>query len=126
MQTAAPAPSAEIPHTRLINFVDQPTTIKYSQFGQGQVQLDPQTGGILDIRQFRKVSIRVGSTHATSFQVFMGKISNATLSEIRLIVQPPDQKIHTLEVVGPEMTLFLMGGPPNSQEQVQLWVYLTS
>jgi hypothetical protein len=120
------AASAEIPHTRLINFVDQPATIRYSQFGQGQVQLDPPTGGILDIRQFRKASIRVGSTRATSFQVFMGKISNATLSEIRLIVQPPDQKIHTLEVVGPEMTLFLMGGAPNSQEQVQLWVYLTS
>jgi hypothetical protein len=124
MQTAAA--SAEIPHTRLINFVDQPTTIRYSQFGQGQVQLDPQTGGILDIHEFRKVHLRVGSTRATSFQVSMGKISNRTLSEIRLTVQPPDQKTHTLEVVGPEMTLSLMGGAPNTQEQVQIWVYLTS
>ena len=116
----------EIPHTRLINFVDQPATITYSQFGQAQVQLDPQTGGILDVHQFRRANICVGSTNATSFQVFMGKISNATLSEIRHIVQPPNHKIHTLEVVGPEMTLWFMGGAPNTQEQVQLWVYLSS
>ena len=117
---------AEIPNTRLINFADQPVTIRYNQFGQAQVQLNAPTGGILDVSQFRRANICVGSTNATSFQVFMGKISNATLSEIRLIVQPPDRKIHTLEVVGPEMTLFLMGGAPNSQENVQLWVYLSS
>ncbi len=67
MQTAA-APSAEIPHTRVINFVDQPTTINYSQFGEGQVQLDPQTGGILDIRQFRRANIpcRLDQSHFLS------------------------------------------------------------
>jgi len=127
MQTAAPAPSAEIPHTRLINFVDRPTKIKYGQFGQAQVQLaDPPTPEILNISEFRKASICVGSTSATSFQVYMGKISNTILSELRLTVQQPDHNIHTLEVVGPEMTLWLIGGAPNSQEQVQLWVYLTS
>jgi hypothetical protein len=126
MNKATAAPSAEIPHTRLINFVDQPATIKYSQFGQAQVQLNAPTGGILDVSQFRRVHICVGSTTATSIQVSMGKISNATLSETRLIVQPPNHNIHALEVVGPEMTLFLMGGAPNTQEQVQLWVYLRS
>jgi hypothetical protein len=126
MDMATATPSAEIPHTRLINFVDQPATVKYSQFGEAQVQLNAPTGGILDVRQFRKVHILVGSTKSTSFQVFMGKISDATLSDTRLVVQPPDHKIHTLEVVGPEMTLFLMGGAPSRQEQVQLWVYLTS
>jgi hypothetical protein len=105
MDMATTKQSIEIPHTRLINFVDQPATIKYSQFGEAQVQLDSQTGGILDIRQFRRVHICVDSTNASSFQVFMGKISGTTLSEIRLIVQPPDHKIHTLEVVGPEMVL---------------------
>jgi hypothetical protein len=117
---------AEIPQTRLINFVDQPATINYSQFGQGQVQLNAPTGGILDIREFRRANIRVGSTRATSFQVSMGKISGATLSEVRLVVQPPNQRTHTLEVVGPEMTLSLIGGPPNTQERVRLWVYLSS
>jgi hypothetical protein len=57
MDEATAAPSAEIPHTRLINFVDQPATIKYSQFGQGQVQLNAPTGGILDVSQFRRVHI---------------------------------------------------------------------
>jgi hypothetical protein len=126
MGRATATPRTEIPHTRLINFVDQPTTINYSQVGEAQVQLDPQTGGTLDIRQFRRVHIRVDSTRATSIEVDMGKISNTTLAERRLVVQPPDQKTHTLEVVGPEMVLWLRGGPPNTQEQVKLWVYLSS
>jgi hypothetical protein len=117
----------EIPNTRLINLVDQPATIKYSQFGQAQAPLNtPTTGGILNITQFRRVHICVGTTKATSIQVAMGKISNATQSEHRLIVQPPNSRIHSLEVVGPEMVLWFMGGPPNSQEQVPLWVYLSA
>jgi hypothetical protein len=115
---------AEIPNTRLINLVDQPATIRYSQFGQAQAPLT--AGNILDISQFRRVHICVGTTRATSIQLSMGKISNATQSETRLIVQPPNSRIHTLEVVGPEMVLWFMGGPPNSQEQVPLWVYLSS
>src|SRR5215212_8178598 len=117
---------AEIPNTRLINLVDQPATIKYSQFGEARAPLNtPTTGGILDVSQFRKVHICVGTTKATSFEVSMGKISNATQAERRLVVQPPNNKIHTLEVVGPELVLSFMGGPPNSQEQVRLWVYLS-
>jgi len=127
MGRATTTPSAEIPHTRLINFVDQPATINYSQSGEAPLQqLNVPTGGVLDVRRFRKVHICVGSTKATSIQVGMGKLSNATLAQIRLLVQPPDSKIHTLEVVGPEMNLWLKGGTPNTQEQVQLWVYLSS
>lgn len=115
---------ADIPNTLLFNFVDTPAIIQYSQFAEAQVILDPQVGGIIDVSGFRRVSIRIGSTNATSFSLFMGKISGATLSQE--FNQPIDNQIHTFEVVGPEMSLHLNGGNPNSKEQVQLWVYLRS
>ena len=114
----------DIPNTRFVNFVDTPAAITYSQFGEAQVNLDPQTGGILPLEEFRQVSVRIGSTKALSFQVFMGKISGTTLS-VRS-VGPIDDAIHTFDVVGPQMSLWLMGGAPRSKEKVQLWVYLRS
>ena len=115
---------ADIPNTRFINFVDSPAPIQYSQFGEARVPLDASTGHIVDIHEFRQVSVRIGQTSAPSFEVFMGKISGATLSvrHTHLV----DGTIHTFDVVGPQMTLYLKGGAPKSKEQVQLWVYLRS
>ncbi len=115
---------ADIPNTRLINHVDTPATIHYSQHGQAQVPLDPAVGSIIDVSQYRRVSVEIGQTHATSAALYMGKISGATLS--MLFAVPLDGKIHTFEIVGPQITLWLSGAAPNSQEQEQLWVYLTS
>ena len=115
---------ADIPNTRLFNFVDTPANIHYSQVGEATVVLEPQTGGIIDVSGYRRISIRIGSTKAKSFSVFIGKISGATLSQE--FNQPVDHQIHTFEVVGPQMTLVLKGGTPNSDEKVKLWVYLRS
>ena len=111
-----------IPHEKLYNHVDTPATIKYSQSGQAQVPLDPATGSIIKLHGYEKISIRIGTTKAKQVTVNMGKISGATLSQFFNL--PVDQKIHTLNVVGPEMVLWLMGGPANTEEKVQLWVYL--
>jgi hypothetical protein len=54
----------------------------------------------------------------------MGKISGPTLSQ--MFTWSKTSKIHTIDVVGPEMVLWLMGGKPNTTEEVQLWVYLSS
>ena len=115
---------ADIPNTRMFNFVDSPAVIHYSQFGEAQVPLDPQTGSVIDITGFRRISVRIGSTKAKSSSVFIGKISGTTLSQE--FNQPIDNLTHTFEVIGPQMNLFLKGGPPNTQEKVQLWVYLRS
>src|SRR5829696_3802300 len=113
----------DIPNTRFINFVHTPAAIQYNQFGGALVNLNPPTR-IIDIRQFRRASICIGSTSASSFWVSIGKISGPTLSMGH--TRPVDGNIHTFEVVGPEMALWLLGGTPNSQEQVELWVYLRS
>ena len=115
---------ADVPNTRLFNFVDTPAAIHYSQFNEAQVPLDPKTGNIIEVTQFRRVSILIGSTKATSFSLFMGKISGATLS--REFNLPIDEDIHIFDVIGPEIALFFKDGTPNSNENVQLWVYLTS
>jgi hypothetical protein len=114
----------DIPNTRLINFVDTPAGLTYSQFGDAQVVLDPNTGGILDVDAFRRVSLLIGSTQAPSFSLFIGKLAGATLGFEHN--RPVDQRIHTFQIVGPEIALVLRGGAPNSSEQVQLWVYLSS
>lgn len=115
---------ADIPNTRFFNFVDTPASIKYNQAGEAQVPLDPKTGGIIDVSGFRRASILIGSTTASLFIVSIGKISGTSLAQG--YGQPIDNKIHTFEVVGPQMNLLLKGVSPNLTEQVQLWVYLSS
>jgi hypothetical protein len=114
----------DVPNVLFINLVDTPAVLNYSQFGQAQVQLDPQTGGIIDVTGYRTVSILIGSTNASSCEMHMGKILGSTLSQ-RFAV-PLDGAIHTFDIVGPHMVLWLNGGQPNSTENVQLWVYLSS
>jgi hypothetical protein len=116
--------SIDVPNTRLYNFVDAPATIVYSQFGEATVPLNADGTGIINIRRFRQVSVLIGTTSATSFSLAMGKISGSTLAAEQPI--PVDQQIHTFDVVGPELVLWLKGGTPGSTETVQLWVYLRS
>lgn len=114
----------DIPHTRFINFVDSPAVVAYGPAGAAQVQLDPQTGAFVDLTGYRSVSIRTGPTSATTAEFVIGKISGTTLAA--LSDWKPDNQIHTFDVVGPQMVLVLKGAPPNSTENVQLWVYLRS
>ena len=122
--TTTPSASAQLATTKFYNFVDTPASITYNASGQAQVQLDPAVGAIISVAGYRKVSIRIGATKATSFMFGMGKISGPTLS--RIITRAINQQINTFDVVGPEMVLVLAGGPPNASENVQLWVYLST
>lgn len=115
---------SDIPNTKFINCVDNQADIKYSKYGEGTVPLDPSSFGPIDVTGFRRVSIMIGSTKAKSCKMSMGKISGPTLSCGFDI--PLNYEIHTFEVVGPQMSILLKGGPPNSNEKVQLWVYLKS
>ncbi|HKF42360.1 MAG TPA: hypothetical protein VKG01_04615 [Thermoanaerobaculia bacterium] len=114
----------DIPHTRFLNFVDSPAVIAYGPSGEAQVQLDPQTGSIVDVTTYRTISVRTGPSSASTGELVIGKISGTTLAA--LSTWPLDKQIHTFDVVGPQMVLLLKGGPPNSSENVQLWVYLRS
>jgi hypothetical protein len=118
---SAPAVNAQVPH-KFFNHVDTPVSITYSASGEAQVVLDPPNATV-SIAGYRKVSVRIGTAKATNFRINMGKISGTTLSQF--FGGPITQTIRTFDVVGPEMVLWLRGGPPNTADTVQLWVYLT-
>jgi hypothetical protein len=114
--------ATDVPNAKLYNFVDRAAAIVYSQSGEAQVPLDANP--IVDVTGYRQVNVRIGQTKATSWSLTMGKISGSTLAVEN--VRAPDGAIHTFDVVGPEVALFLKGGTPRSREKVQLWVYLRS
>jgi hypothetical protein len=116
---------ADIPNTRFINLADTPASISYGQNGETYAPLDAQSNAtIIDVSAFRKINVCIGPTKATYFTVSIGKIGGRTFAQGFL--QLMDNKIHTYDVIGPQMSLLLMGGPPNSTEKVSLWIYLSS
>lgn len=116
--------SAQLATTKFYNFVDTAVTVTFSNTGTAQIKLAP-AGAIISVTGYRKVSVQIGTTHATNLRIQMGKITGATLSQY-MFNGPVDQKIHTFEVVGPDLVLVLSGAPANSTDHVQVWVYLTT
>ena len=120
----APMAQGQLASTLFINHVDQPITAQYTQYGEASLVLDASAGSIMKVAGYRRVSVLLGSTHATSAVLTLGKISNATMSQ--WFTLPLDQKIHTYDIVGPEMSIILKGAPPNTTEPIKIWVYLTT
>lgn len=119
------ASGPEIPNGRLIDFADSPAVLRYDPSGAAPLRLDLESGSeLLDITAFRRVSILVGETKASSCELHMGKIGGATLAQRYTV--PLDSHIHTFDVVGPEIRILFKGGAANSTENVPLWLYLTS
>lgn len=85
--------------------------------------------GILNVEAYSKVSLEIIQfPHAAvnmTVSCDMGKLSGATLGQT--VGQFPlgtAGQIHTFEVVGPEFSLILTGGPPNTDVPIQAWVFL--
>lgn len=86
--------------------------------------------GILDVQAFQKVSVEIVRGPGAPPQVMevsssMGKLSGTTLGQV--VEQFPlatVPKIHTFDVVGPEFSLVVTGGPPNTNVPIQAWVFL--
>jgi len=125
MGTAARATKVvEQPNTRFIYLHSQASgQIRYDSGGMCQIQLDATSGNVVDITGYRQVSVLISSQQSVARTLTMGTISGNTCAEAFSL--PLDAKIHTFNVVGPEMSLY-MNGPRNTQETIQLWVYLRS
>lgn len=115
------ADMGECREVRFINLVDPPAAIEYSQHGQALVPLDPLTS-VLDLGGYHRVSVCVGSTRARSCELVAGRLAGASHGQ-RFVV-PLDGQIHSFEVVGPQLALWLNGGAARSSEKVQVSVYL--
>jgi hypothetical protein len=84
--------------------------------------------GILDARGFDKVSVEIVQFPTTvgglTVTVDEGKISGTTLSQfIDSFPLSTTALIHTYDVNGPDFSLILTGGPPNTAVGIQAWVY---
>jgi hypothetical protein len=85
--------------------------------------------GNLDVKPYNKVNVEVIQwPHAPVTMMVsctMGKISGPTVAQV--VGQFPlgtGGVIHTFEVIGPEFSVVLTGGPPNTDVPIQAWVFL--
>ncbi len=107
---------------KLIQFVDTPFVANYTKYGFAFVEISGSNAISLD--GYTKVCVQVSGTSITkSFTLSMGKISGPTLCDNVAVNQAADNHIHTYPVIGPQMTLTL-NGPPNTTDNVKLWIYL--
>lgn len=84
--------------------------------------------GILDERGFDKVSLEIVQFPTTVpnmvVTVDIGKISGTTLSSfVDSFPLGTAATIHTYDANGPDFSLVLTGGPPNTAVGIQAWVY---
>jgi hypothetical protein len=98
-------------------------TFKTDQLGQifmtGPIKLDTFSKVNLEIIQWPHAPVSMGVTCS------MGKISGSTLAQV--VAQFPlgtAGQIHTFDVIGPEFSVILTGGPPNTDVPIQAWIFL--
>ena len=109
------------PEVRFINLVDPPAAIQYSRHGQALVPLDP-LASVIDLGGYRRVSVCVGGTRARSCELIAGRLGGTSRSQRFLV--PLDGRIHSFDVAGPQLALWLNGGAALSSERVLVSMYL--
>jgi hypothetical protein len=85
--------------------------------------------GIVDVKDYNKVNVEIIQwPHAAvtmTVSCDMGKLSGTTLAQV--VGQFPlgtAGTIHTFNVVGPEFSVILTGGPASTDVPIQAWVFL--
>jgi hypothetical protein len=86
--------------------------------------------GIVDIKEHRQADLEIlqfpGAVPNISVSVTMGKISGSTLAQQvgSFALSSTAAAIHTFNVVGPEMSVVLTGGPANTAVNIQAWLFV--
>jgi hypothetical protein len=100
---------------------------KFTSDAHGRVRL---TGaGALDIKEFSQADLEIvnfpNPLPNLMVSVYMGKISGWTLAQVvETFPLSGSTVIHTYPVIGPEMTVWVLGAPPNTDVEIQAWVLL--
>ena len=115
--------SIEKAATKFIEITGEDAFIRFDTGGVFNLPLDPDTGWVLDIRGYRRVSIYISSQKATQRTLYMGRLSGVYAAQTYPLYA--DKNIHTFDVVGPEMGI-LLNGPREASEQIECWVYLSA
>ena len=85
--------------------------------------------GILNVEVYSKVNFEIIQwphvAVAMTVTCDMGKLSGSTLAQtVGQFTLGTAGTIHTFDVVGPEFSIVLTGGPPNTDVPIQAWVFL--
>ena len=85
--------------------------------------------GPLNVETYSKVNLEIIQwPHAAvtmTVSCTMGKISGSTLAQsVGQFPLGTAGQIHTFDVIGPEFSVVLTGGPPNTDVPIQAWVFL--
>jgi hypothetical protein len=85
--------------------------------------------GILDVKDYSKVNLEIIQwPHALvtmTVSCSMGKITGQTLAQnVGQFPLGTAGIIHTFPVIGPEFSVVLIGGTPNTDVPIQAWVFL--
>ena len=84
--------------------------------------------GILDVQPYNKINVEIiqwpQAPVSMTVKCNMGKISGSTLAQtVGTFPLGTSGIIHTFEVVGPEFSMVLTGGPANTDVPIQAWVF---
>jgi hypothetical protein len=85
--------------------------------------------GVLDVKNFNKVSVEIIQWPHTNVQMTvlcnMGKIAGTTLAQtLEQFPLGTTARIHAFDIVGPDFSIVLTGAPPNTEVPIQAWVFL--
>jgi hypothetical protein len=118
----------EEPRTLFVDRSSQPLAIDWPTLYPGGFEVPLTASGqtYLDVRAYRKVSVLVGATKAHNVILHMGKWTPNTLATS--YQWTPDDAVHTFDVVGPQIALFMTSpfDRTTPTEKVELWLYLTA
>ena len=85
--------------------------------------------GILNVADYNKVNVEIIQWPHVAVTMTvtcdMGKLTGSTLGQA--VGQFPlgtAGQIHTFDVIGPEFSVILTGGPPNTDVPIQAWVFM--
>jgi hypothetical protein len=85
--------------------------------------------GPLNVEAFSKINVEIIQWPHTAVNMTVtcdiGKISGTTLAQtVGQFALGTAGQIHTFDVTGPEFSVILTGGPPNTDVPIQAWVFL--
>ena len=126
-----PPLEVEVPKTLYVNHASTPLAVDWPSMQSGPavietdfaVPLGPKGEAWLETTPYRKLHVMVMGTKGTPF-IRVGAIFSGFLYEDMTF--PVDGHIHTFDIVGPELQMYICGLTSMAKEDVKLWVYLTS
>jgi hypothetical protein len=85
--------------------------------------------GTLSVEEFNSINVEIIQwPHASVSMTVMcniGKISGSTLAQtVATFPLGTSAQIQSFNVIGPEFSVVLTGGPPNADIPIQAWVFL--